>query len=595
MIIFSANTRRAQASTNDVITTNSVGIPIRLTLSKEFDGLQKILVFRNGDSSADVAVIDGNSLTVPVDVLRQTGILYIGIYAVDDFGETVIPTIWASTGNVMTGVMPSGVDPSEPTPSWVAQVQEAANEAVTTANSVRADADAGLFKGDKGDKGEKGEKGDTGSKGDKGDKGDTGAQGIQGEKGDKGEKGETGATGEKGDKGDKGDPGEVTTADLATAMLTKANAIKDIASGAVASFPDGASAPVDDLVVTIEPVQDLHGYDNPWPAGGGKNLLENTGTTQVINGVTFTVNADGTITIKGTATDGITFPINNNVSIGAGNYVISGISGGSRSTYKMETKIDGVWGNNIFDQPVTKAVTSEITNVVLIVYSGATLSNVKISPMICLASALNPTVFAPYSNICPISGWTEAKVYHSGEDTDNPDVLSITFPTEAGTVYGGTLDVTTGELVVDRAIVDLGDLTWTYTTGDSYAGSPYFASGNVADKKAGANNMICSQYPVGVNRGSIQDCVITPWNSTNALNLACRDDRFTDAAAFKTAMNGVQLVYELATPITYQLTPQEVATLLGHNNIWADTGDTAVKYTADTKLYIDKKLAELTS
>lgn len=51
---------------------------------------------------------------------------------------------------------------------------------------------------------------------------------------------------------------------------------------------------------------------------------------------------------------------------------------------------------------------------------------------------------------------------------------------------------------------------------------------------------------------------------------------------------GAQVVYKLATPITYQLTPQEVDTLLGTNNVWCDTGDTEVTYRADTKLYIQQ-------
>lgn len=55
----------------------------------------------------------------------------------------------------------------------------------------------------------------------------------------------------------------------------------------------------------------------------------------------------------------------------------------------------------------------------------------------------------------------------------------------------------------------------------------------------------------------------------------------------------VQVVLPLATPITYHLTPQEITTLLGQNNIWADTGDMSVTYRADTKLYIDKKFTEL--
>lgn len=58
-------------------------------------------------------------------------------------------------------------------------------------------------------------------------------------------------------------------------------------------------------------------------------------------------------------------------------------------------------------------------------------------------------------------------------------------------------------------------------------------------------------------------------------------------------MSGVHLVYELATPITYDLTSLEVLELLkGTNNIWADTGDTSVTYRADTKLYIDNKITQ---
>ena len=52
---------------------------------------------------------------------------------------------------------------------------------------------------------------------------------------------------------------------------------------------------------------------------------------------------------------------------------------------------------------------------------------------------------------------------------------------------------------------------------------------------------------------------------------------YTDATAFKTAMNGVQLVYELTTPLTIQLTPTAVKSLPGTNNLWADSGDITVK------------------
>ena len=61
------------------------------------------------------------------------------------------------------------------------------------------------------------------------------------------------------------------------------------------------------------------------------------------------------------------------------------------------------------------------------------------------------------------------------------------------------------------------------------------------------------------------------------------------------ALTGVQFCYLLATPITIQLTPNQVNSLLGVNNIWADTGSTSIEYRADTKLYINKKITEAIS
>jgi len=55
-----------------------------------------------------------------------------------------------------------------------------------------------------------------------------------------------------------------------------------------------------------------------------------------------------------------------------------------------------------------------------------------------------------------------------------------------------------------------------------------------------------------------------------------------------------QLVYELATPQTYQLTEaQGVELFKGYNNVWSDAGDMSVTYKADIQLYIDKQTNEL--
>ena len=44
---------------------------------------------------------------------------------------------------------------------------------------------------------------------------------------------------------------------------------------------------------------------------------------------------------------------------------------------------------------------------------------------------------------------------------------------------------------------------------------------------------------------------------------------------------------------TIQLTPQQMETLKGTNNIWSNAGQTEVTYAADTGLYIEQKMAVL--
>ena len=130
MIIVRANARNATYISDDLITSGSVGIPVTFNLSKDFDGLSCIAVFEGSEASIDVALM-GNTCVVPHEVLATAGgYLRIGIYAANSEGTIVIPTVWAGSKMILQGTTPSEVDPSEPTPSWVAQVQEAAAEAL---------------------------------------------------------------------------------------------------------------------------------------------------------------------------------------------------------------------------------------------------------------------------------------------------------------------------------------------------------------------------------------------------------------------------------------------------------------------------------
>ena len=206
------------------------------------------------------------------------------------------------------------------------------------------------------------------------------------------------------------------------------------------------------------------------------------------------------------------------------------------------------------------------------------------------------------TNVRPIDGWTGMTVNANGTE------IPISWESEAGTVYGGSLDVTNGVLTVDMVMVDLGTLSWHANTNITQVDGtpiPVFRSniGAIPSKINSAG--LSSQYII--SPGSYANGMNNIRNNDNSAWVGCtfwgqadarvvlRNDTYTDAEEFKTAMSGVQLVYELATPVTYQLTPTKVKSLLGQNNIWADTGDTTVEYRADTSAYIAKKIAEAIS
>lgn len=141
MILFYADTRHASATSDDPVTTGSAGIPVTVTLTPDYTGLNATLVFENGTTYADVPLL-GQDVTVPRDVCLKTGKLRMGVYASDQSGEVVIPTIWADVSPVVVGVRPSGIDPAPPAPSWADLVMEAARTAREDAEAARADADS---------------------------------------------------------------------------------------------------------------------------------------------------------------------------------------------------------------------------------------------------------------------------------------------------------------------------------------------------------------------------------------------------------------------------------------------------------------------
>ena len=182
------------------------------------------------------------------------------------------------------------------------------------------------------------------------------------------------------------------------------------------------------------------------------------------------------------------------------------------------------------------------------------------------------TYGATYNNDISINYPSTDHDYHaySGED----------YATSFGsTVYGGTLNVTTGVLTVTHQLLNTQTAGATAETinGLSCVSISYAAIKN-SDLKT---DIYCSHLRFAGNAAS-NVAVGTLVNRTASYyNLAfCLPSEFTTVASFRSwaSTNNVQVKLPLLNQQTIQLTPTEVKTLLGQNNVWADTGEVEVTY-----------------
>ena len=490
-----------------------------------------------------------------------------------------------------------------------------------------------------------------------------------------------------------------------------------VSDQAIASFDDGAENwPVKDLQVAITATQDLHGYDNPWPAGGGKNLLEITATTQTVNDVIFTINTDSagnveSITANGTATATIYFRLKSYFKLPVGEYICTGCpSGGGTSSYWMGIYADGAaWKGNDTGSGRTFTVNTDYIpqnndRVEIGIASGVTVNNMVFKPMIRLSSVSDAT-FAPYSNICPISGFSQANVTRTGKNLlklsesemesvgwyrlfpitvkagtyiiscenkfgkNGSEGASISFADENnntignalssyafgdsvfvgtaqtftaeqaakikkikfglqtgsttfaeiaqgniqlelgstatayepyngqtvtidldGTRYGGTLDVTSGKLTIDTvyAETDMSTASYTEATNTKFFQRNVFPSGSEVVGGSGAvgnPKYKCNIAPYAYN---IDDYVHW-YAASNSRQIRCYVPKDLDVTGMTAQFTGV-----LVNPVEVDLTPTELETVLGTNNIFCDTnGNVSVTYGADTALYIQKLISAL--
>ena len=476
--------------------------------------------------------------------------------------------------------------------------------------------------------------------------------------------------------------------------------VTDTASGSIASFSDGAdNVPVKSLTVAIEPVQDLHGYESPWPAGGGKNLLPNktgqVGSAQLILGDDANALASAT-----------------GIYLKSGTYTITVNSSKMSSIYIYAVSDGSNW--NPGNTSASRVITIESDGYYFpYLYNSTGISESDITSFQ-LESGSTATAYAPYENICPISGYDTAKVTRTGKnllakpfvyysetsatiddcffvkagqyifhfdttsatswrfgirlmDKDgnflsdsghnpasglfynasvnvwlnganvtikeiplnivddcyirivfaNGDTSASTTVTGAhlevgstatayepyqgqtviidlgGTIYGGTLNVLTGVLTVDRTIRHFsGSASDAWVVGVGGGQNCNRAMIALTDALRGVFDVPIVSNMFTFYRASTPPIWHGETNNNGVLLLGVPTD-ITDNNSMNAwaSSNPFDVVYYINEPFEVQLTANEISTLLGQNNIWSDAGDVDVEYRADMKLYIEKLTA----
>lgn len=418
--------------------------------------------------------------------------------------------------------------------------------------------------------------------------------------------------------------------------------------------------------IVLEPIQDLHGYDHPWPAGGGKNKFdqdtiysslktgENTfsGTASAINQVLFSipqelVGQELTFSVHITSTEATSV----RVSAKVGGENINGNAG-----------VAPYWSILTF--------TPMSTNDKVQITFGSNSSGIIVFDSVQLEKGSSRTTWNHYSNICPISGHTEVSVKGCGKnlfDFDSVSMKSIdtlvqnramfthegegnytlstntdsnidtiywniydkktnafinsnnrplnkgfsfvladeqtfvvwgyngmtinqfksTIPNvqlELGStateyepytpsndltkdlgqeVFGASYNPVSGELVVMMGVADLEDVEWTRIVDNLYV-TTKIPNIKYTRTNTEIGNGLAEKYKIHQGQGML---VQTGCIAIDVSQVSINDNH----------PSGL-FVYELATPITYHLSPDEIKLLSGVNTVWTDGTSIKIAY-----------------
>lgn len=348
--------------------------------------------------------------------------------------------------------------------------------------------------------------------------------------------------------------------------------------GALASFYTVNKAPIKHLRVYFSPkqagsgdpspenVREIDGWNGIILEQTGKNLF-NYKNANIINKKNRQNDGSEKIDSTGSYT-GTFFPIAPNQ-----NYIISQLySTQSNSYYLSDINKNWIskssyWKTNINTTQQTQTFTT-LNNAYYFQLQSGDLTRVDWTP-VQVELGVIATEYEPYQG----------------------HTYNLDWSNDIGTVYGGYVDLVTGELVEQ----------WTYPL---ELGEPYLYASQLCFRAFPPNSLLPNASDPSLYDWQF-DCLPKSKNATNGFGFNARNafamanNSALHNAGLEPAMIEIdgtnilnpwwtewyssltsppKIICTLSTPITHQLTPTQLQTLVGHNNIWSNADRVEVEY-----------------
>lgn len=149
-----ADKNKLTVTRREMMTSGSVNAyKARFTFSADWNGLDKTVIFRAGDTSKAMLLDENGVCVVPWEVLAAPMLsVYAGVYGTRG-EDIVLPTVWASMGQVLHGTdAPDGEGIIPPTPELWEQTVERLDREISGKGDTLDYTDDGklvLYAGDK--------------------------------------------------------------------------------------------------------------------------------------------------------------------------------------------------------------------------------------------------------------------------------------------------------------------------------------------------------------------------------------------------------------------------------------------------------------